>query len=80
LHLDAQLALSPHVVLFAGIHNVFDRQYANFGLMAANAFTGPDRSYGPAVGVAPVDEQFRALGAPRTWWAGVRMALSRPRG
>src|SRR5436305_2467219 len=34
-------------------------------------FTGPNRSFGPAAGIDPVVEQFRAIGAPRGVWIGV---------
>jgi iron complex outermembrane receptor protein len=66
------------VMLFAQVDNLFDRRYANFGLLGANVFTGPDRSFGPAAGVAPVAEPFRALGAPGGVWAGVRIAFDGP--
>jgi iron complex outermembrane recepter protein len=79
VNLDAQYALTPHVTLFAEIDNLFDRQYANFGLLGSNVFTGPQRSFGPAAGIAPVAEQFRALGAPRGIWVGVRVAFGEPR-
>jgi outer membrane receptor protein involved in Fe transport len=71
-HVDAEYRLSPRVVLFAQVDNAFDRRYANFGLLGANVFDGPDRSFGPALGIAPVMEQFRALGMPRTVSLGVR--------
>ena len=77
-HLDAQYRVTPHVTLFAQVDNLFDRRYANFALLGSNVFTGPDRSFGPADGVAPVAEQFRALGAPRGIWAGVRVAFDVP--
>ena len=78
VHLDAQYALTPRVTLFAQVDNLFDRHYANFGLLGSNVFTGPDRTFGPAVGVAPVIEQFRALGAPRGVWAGIRVTFDAP--
>jgi iron complex outermembrane recepter protein len=75
VHLDAQWQLAPRIMLFAQIDNLFDRRYANFGLLGQNAFTGPDRSFGPAAGIAPAGEQFRAQGAPRGAWMGVRVTL-----
>ena len=75
-HLDAQYQLTRRVMLFAGIDNLFDRHYSNFGLLGSNAFTGPDRSFGPAAGIAPRAEQFRALGAPRAISAGVRVSFA----
>ena len=76
-NLDAQYEISPRVTLFAQVDNLFDRQYANFGLLGSNVFTGPQRSFGPAAGIAPVAEQFRALGAPRGIWVGVRVAFGK---
>ena len=78
VHADAQYALTRDVTLFAQIDNLFDHRYANFGLLGMNAFTGPGRTFGPAVGIAPVAEQFRALGAPRGAWIGVRIAFDKP--
>jgi iron complex outermembrane receptor protein len=78
VHLDAQFAVTPRVTLFAAIENLFDRRYANFGLLGSNVFTGPGRSFGPAAGVAAVYEQFRALGSPRSIRAGVRLSLDAP--
>jgi len=70
--------LTPRVTLFAQVDNLFDRRYANFGLLGTNVFTGPGRSFGPAAGIAPMAEQFRAPGAPRGAWIGVRVALDAP--
>lgn len=77
-NLDAQYAITKRATLFVQVDNLFNRQYANFGLLGTNVFTGPQRSFGPAVGVAPVDEQFRALGAPRGVWVGIRVASDAP--
>jgi outer membrane receptor protein involved in Fe transport len=77
-NLDAQYVLTPRVTLFAQIDNVLDRRYANFALLGENVFTGPDRTFGPAAGIAPVAEQFRALGPPRGAWVGVRVAFDYP--
>jgi outer membrane receptor protein involved in Fe transport len=78
VNLDAEYRLTPRVTLFAQIENVLDRRYANFGLLGENVFTAPDRTFGPAAGVAPVAEQFRALGSPRGIFAGVRIAFDVP--
>ncbi len=61
--------------VFASIVNVLDRRYQNFAILGANVFTGPDRSFGPALGLDPAAEQFRAVGAPRGTWIGVRYAF-----
>lgn len=75
VNLDAEHVLTPRVTLFATVENLFDRQYANFAQLGSNVFTGPGRSFGPAVGVAPIAEQFRALGSPRAIFVGVRVAF-----
>ena len=80
VHVDAEYRLTRSVTLFAQVDNLFDRRYANFGLLGANVFTGPDRTFGPAQGIAAANEQFRALGAPRGIWAGVRVSFSDPLG
>ena len=80
-NLDTQFQLAKNLQLFANLTNLFDRRYQNFGLLGANAFTGPDRTFGPALGIEPVSEQFRGLGAPRGFWIGLRYAFaSTPRG
>ena len=71
-NLDTQFQLAPNLQLFANVTNLFDRQYQNFALLGANAFTGPDRTFGPALGIDPVSEQFRGIGAPRGFWIGLR--------
>ena len=78
VNLDAEYRLTPRVTMFAQVDNLFDRQYANFGLLGENVFTGPDRTFGPATGAAPVMEQFRALGSPRGIFAGVRVTFGSP--
>ena len=77
--LDAQLKLTPELQLFANISNVFNRAYQNFGLLGANAFTGPGRTFGPALGIAPVNEQFRGLGSPRGFWIGLNYSFGHTR-
>ena len=78
-NLDAQFRPTGDLLLFATITNLFDREYQNFGLLGANAFTGPDRSFGPALGIPAQSEQFRGLGAPRGFWVGLRYTFG-PRG
>jgi iron complex outermembrane recepter protein len=77
INLDTQVQITPELQLFANIGNLFNRQYQNFGLLGANAFTGPDRTFGPAVGIDPVSEQFRGLGAPRGFWVGLRYSFGK---
>jgi hypothetical protein len=72
--LDARWNLTPALQGVAGAANLFDRRYQNFGQLGANAFNGPERSFGPALGIEPAREQFRAVGGPRTLWIGLRYA------
>ena len=72
---DMRFQASAALQIFANAANLFDRRYQNFGLLGANAFTGPGRTFGPALGVDPVPEQFRAVGAPCTLWIGIRYAI-----
>jgi iron complex outermembrane receptor protein len=78
-NLDTQFQLAPNLQLFANITNLFNRQYQSFGLLGANAFTGPDRTFGPALGIDPVSEQFRGIGAPRGFWIGLRYTFGATR-
>jgi iron complex outermembrane receptor protein len=78
-NLDAQFSLTTDLLLFATVTNVTNRRYQNFGLLGSNAFTGPERSFGPAQGIAPEPEQFRGLGAPRGFWVGLRYSFGNTR-
>jgi outer membrane receptor protein involved in Fe transport len=79
VHLDGQWNPTPRLSVFAQVTNLFDRQYYNFALLGQNVFTGPGRTFGPASGVDPVPEQFRALGTPRGIFVGVRYAFGGPK-
>lgn len=72
VNLDGRYRFASGFELFARVNNLFDRRYANFGVLGENFFTGPDRSFGPLAGVDPIHEQFRGLGAPRGIWVGLR--------
>jgi iron complex outermembrane recepter protein len=80
INLDAQYNATRDFALFVQIANLFDRAYQNFGLLGANTFTGPDRTFGPAAGDVPRSEQFRAVGAPRGIWLGLRYSFGDPQG
>lgn len=76
VNLDARYAISKSFELFARVNNVFDRRYYNFGVVGENFFTGPEQTFGPAVGVDPEAEQFRGPGAPRGVWIGVKYSFN----
>jgi outer membrane receptor protein involved in Fe transport len=52
--------------VFAKVNNVFDRDYATFGQLGQNIYTGND-------------EQFRTPSAPRAAWIGVTFDFGRPK-
>jgi iron complex outermembrane recepter protein len=55
--------------IFCRVNNLLDKQYANFGILGQNYFTGPHRTFEAD---NPATEQFRSYGAPRGIWAGLR--------
>ena len=69
LNLDTRYTLQKGWDVFARINNLFNREYANIGVLGQNAFTGPGNSFD---GANPVGEQFRGYGAPRGIWIGTR--------
>jgi iron complex outermembrane recepter protein len=58
---------------FARVDNVFNRRYANFGVLGQNVFTGPGQSFD---GANPRNEQFRGYGMPRGFWLGMQFNFS----
>ena len=72
LNLDTRYRVNRNVELFARVNNVFDRRYANFGVIGENYFTGPSRSFDAE---NPRAEQFRGYSAPRGAWIGVQYAF-----
>ncbi|HET9641874.1 MAG TPA: TonB-dependent receptor [Burkholderiaceae bacterium] len=69
VNLDGSYRLTKNLELFARIDNVFDRKYANFGILGHNVFASAARTFNAA---NPVAEPFLGLGAPRGGWVGVR--------
>ena len=69
LNLDARWKISKSLELFGRVDNVFNRKYANFGVLGLNAFANPTKTFDPANAVA---EPFYGLGAPRGAWLGLR--------
>jgi iron complex outermembrane recepter protein len=74
VNLDARYHVSKKLQLFGRVNNLFDKTYANFGVLGENLFPQPDKQFtGPGNGVV---EQFRSLGAPRGIWLGLRYEFS----
>ncbi len=69
VNLDLRYRIDARLSLFARIDNVFDRRYANFGVLGENFFTGPGQTFDAAGARA---EQFRGYAAPRGAWIGVQ--------
>lgn len=64
VHLDTHYSLNENWKLFAKVNNVFDTQYATFGVLGNNIFNG-------------LDEQFRSPAAPRAGWVGLTYEFGR---
>jgi len=71
VNLDSRYKVMKNLQLFLQVNNLFDRQYANLGVLGSNVFTGPNHTFD---GANPVNEQFRGYGAPRGAWLGVRFS------
>jgi len=67
VHLDTHYSVNDNWKLFAKINNVFDNEYATFGVLGNNIFNG-------------LDEQFRSPAAPRAAWVGVTYEFGKPKG
>jgi iron complex outermembrane receptor protein len=69
LNLDTRYTIRKGWDVFARVNNLFDREYANIGVLGVNAFTGAGNRFD---GANTVGEQFRGYGAPRGIWLGTR--------
>ena len=58
VNLDTHYSINKNWKLFGKVNNVFDNEYATFGVLGNNIFNGQD-------------EQFRSPAAPRAAWVGV---------
>jgi outer membrane receptor protein involved in Fe transport len=59
VHFDTHYSINDNWKLFAKVNNVFDTEYATFGVLGKNIFNGL------------AAEQFRSPAAPRAGWVGV---------
>jgi outer membrane receptor protein involved in Fe transport len=62
-------AITEQLETFARIDNLFNRQYADFGVLGQNFFNGPGHTFD---GSNTSNEQFIAPSAPRGIWIGLR--------
>ncbi len=73
VNLDTRYQASARLEWFGRINNLFDRRYANFGILGQNVFTGANQSFD---GNNPANELFLGHGAPRGAWGGLRYRWS----
>ena len=69
MNLDTEYELGKGFEVFARINNLFNRKYANFGVLGENVFANASRSFDPGNAAS---ETFLGLGAPRGVWVGLR--------
>ena len=73
VNIDTTYSLTKQLQIFARVDNLFNRQYANFGVLGQNFFNGPGHSFD---GGSISNEQFIGPGAPRGGWIGLRYSWS----
>ena len=64
VNLDTHYSINHNWKLFGKINNLFDKDYATFGVLGGNIFNLDASSL-------PINEQFRSPAAPRAAWVGV---------
>ena len=69
--LDTTYQVTKQLQVFAHLDNLFNKRYADFGILGENFFNGPGHSFS---GDDVTNEQFLGLGAPRGVWVGLRYA------
>jgi outer membrane receptor protein involved in Fe transport len=69
VNLDGRYNVAKGTELFFRVANLFDKNYANFGVLGQNFFNGPGRTFD---GINWTNEQFRGPGVPRGAWVGLR--------
>ncbi|MFC3108369.1 TonB-dependent receptor family protein [Undibacterium arcticum] len=69
VNLDTTYAVTKHLQVFARVNNLFNKQYANFGVLGQNFFNGAGHSFD---GANISNEQFIGPGAPRGAWVGLK--------
>jgi iron complex outermembrane receptor protein len=80
VNLDTNYRVNDNWKLFAKVNNLFDRNYATFGLLGVNEFTGPGNTYTTNTAAWNTNDQFRTPGAPRAAWVGVTYEFDKPKG
>ena len=80
VNLDTHYRLNENWKLFAKIENLFDRDYATYGLLGVNEFTGPGHAFDITAASWNLNDQFQSPGAPRAGWVGVTYEFGKPKG
>lgn len=71
LSAEGSVAFAPGWDLTWSVSNLLDRRYQSAGVLGANFFTGPGRTFN----AVPVSEAFRTPGNARGYWVGVHVRL-----
>jgi outer membrane receptor protein involved in Fe transport len=73
VNLHADYKLTSNIKFFAKLDNLFDKEYANFGLLGdpSEIFDGS----GPGRTPAMSDPRFQGVGAPRAGWIGIKITM-----
>jgi len=73
INLHADYKVTSNIKIFAKVDNLFDKDYANFGLLGEpdEIFDGSAPGRGPAMN----DPRFQGVGAPRAGWIGIKVSM-----
>lgn len=80
VNLDTQYRINDNWKVFANVENLFDRNYATYGLLGVNEFTGAGHSWSNDPTTWNTHDQFQTPGAPRAGWIGVTYEFGKPKG
>lgn len=73
INLHADYKVTSNIMVFAKVDNLFDKDYANFGLLGEpdEIFDGSSAGRSPAMN----DPRFQGVGAPRAGWVGIKITM-----
>ena len=74
VNLDGRYSLTKKLQFFGRVNNLFDKRYANFGILGENLFPESNGKTFTGTGNGEV-EQFQSLGSPRGFWIGARYEI-----
>jgi iron complex outermembrane recepter protein len=73
-NLDGRYNFTKKFQIFARVNNLFDKRYANFGILGENLFPQSNGKVFTGGGNGET-EQFQSLGSPRGIWIGARYEI-----